>query len=134
MRIYFENYNYPNDQIEPYLDKGILYPEENGTKLRTDRIGYIFVSKEKYSGPVFILPKSFLININGKDTVLGLRDVFPDDVIDTDDESNPLELAGKGSFLPELALWLYRALNRFRNEHEGTPISQKAELDSQLPE
>lgn len=134
MRIYFENHKYNSDQIKPYLTPYLLYNDIPNHKSHTDYVGYIFVSNGEYSGPVFILPKSFLISIDGKDTVLGMKGIYPEDVINCDDEENPLELAGKGSFLPELGLWLYRALNRFRNEHEGSPISALAELDSQLPE
>jgi len=134
MRIYFENHKYNTDQIKPYLTPYLLHNDIPNHKSHTDYIGYIFVSNEDYSGPIFILPKSFLISIDGKDTVLGMKGIYPEDVINCDDEENPLELVGKGSFLPELGLWLYRALNRFRNEHEGSPISVLAELDSQLPE
>lgn len=134
MRIYFENHKYNSDQIKPYLTPYLLYNDIPNHKSHTDYVGYIFVSNGEYSGPVFILPKSFLISIDGKDTVLGMKGIYPEDVINCDDEENPLEIAGKGSFLPELGIWLYRALNRFRNEHEGSPISALAELDSQLPE
>lgn len=136
MRIYFENYAYRSDLIEPYLGQmKILYPgSDRGTRY-TDRIGYIFISTEKYSGPIFILPKSFLIK-ESKDrlNVLGMQGIYPENVIDTEDPDNPLELDNNGSFLPELGLWLFRALDRFRLEHEGESKGEEAELDSQLPE
>lgn len=134
MRIYFEKYQYKTDQIEKILGQGLVHHDFDKGTWETDRIGYIFVNTEKYSGPVFILPKSFLINEGSRLNVLGMNGIYPEDVMDTDDEHNPLEIEGKGSFLPELGLWLYRALNRFREEHEGTPISQRALLDSQLPD
>ena len=134
MRIYFEGYPYDRDLIVPYLEAYACQAGSSTTKYKTERIGYIFVNVPKYSGPVFILPKSFLLGEEGNERVLGWESVKPEDVIDTDDERNPLELSGEGSFLPELGLWLYRALNRFRSEHEGTPISQQANLESQLPE
>ena len=134
MRIYFENYPYESDQIKPYLESLVSQDESSTSKYKTEHIGYIFVNVDKYSGPVFILPKLFLIKKNGIHTVLGWEGILPEDVIDTDDENNPLELSTRGTFLPELSLWLYRAINRFRTEHEGTTISRQAELDSQLPE
>lgn len=134
MRIYFEKYPYKTDQIEKILGQALVHHDFDKGTWETDRIGYIFVNTEKYSGPVFILPKSFLINEGSRLNVLGMNGIYPEDVMDTDDEHNPLEIEGKGSFLPELGLWLYRALNRFREEHEGTPISQRALLDSQLPD
>ena len=132
MRIYFEKYPYKTDQIEKILGQSLVQHDFNKGTWETDRIGYIFVNTEMYSGPVFILPKSFLIDEGSRLNVLGMNGIYPENVMDTDDESNPLEIEGKGSFLPELGLWLYRALNRFREEHEGTPISQRALMDSQL--
>ena len=133
MRIYFENYEYDAEKIKDYLPEDILY-SGSGNKRWTDRIGYLFVSVKGEPYPVFILPKSFLISKNGKEYVFGKDNALPEDVIDTDDPGNPLELEGKGFLLPSLGLWLYRALDRFRNEHEDTPLGQTAKLDSQLPE
>lgn len=133
MRIYFENHEYMDGKIRDFLPENILYPGSEG-KSYTDRIGYLFVSVSGNSYPVFILPKSFLIDKGGTEYVLGIDNVLPEDVIDTDEPENPLELDGKGFLLPSLGLWLYRALDRFRNEHEGTPIGETAKLDSQLPE
>ena len=134
MRIYFENHKYASDKIQPYLPKHMLYNDDSKHIAWTDYIGYLFVSNDVYSGPIFILPKSFLISQDGVDTVLGIKNIYPVDVIDCNDEENPLEIAGKGSFLPELSLWLYRALNRFRIENQSSPISIQAMLDAQLPE
>jgi hypothetical protein len=133
MRIYFENQKYEARKIKGYLPDDILFSDSDG-KFHTDRIGYLFVSVGGESIPVFILPKSFLISRGGKDLVLGIDDALPDDVIDPDETGNPLETDGKGFLLPSLGLWLYRALDRFRNEHEDSPIGQMAKLDSQLPE
>lgn len=138
MRIYFENYPYPSSEVKPYLGAmRILQDDEDITsdKQQIGRIGYLFVSNSDYKEPIFILPKSFLIkDDDGRHTVLGIPDVHPEDVIDTDNENNPLEVLGKETLLPELGLWLYRALNRFRNENQGTPIGLEAELDAMLPE
>lgn len=134
MRIYFENHKYDSDEIRPYLPTHMLYNDDSKHLSWTDYIGYLFVSNDIYSGPIFILPKSFLISKDGVDTVLGMKDIYPVDVIDCNDEENPLEIAGKGSFLPELSLWLYRALNRFRIENQSSPISIQAILEAQLPE
>lgn len=133
MRIYFENYEYEAGKIKDYLPENILYPGSEG-KLYSDRIGYLFVSIKGEACPVFILPKSFLIASGKKKYVLGIDKALPEDVIDTAGQDNPLEFDNKGSILPSLALWLYRALDRFRNEHEGTSIGEAAQLDSQQPE
>lgn len=134
MHIYFEKYPYRTDRILSDLGEHYVHSDTVKGTYTTDRIGYLFVNTTGYSGPVFILPKSFLISEGDDLNVLGENGVRPEDVIYTDAPDNPFEIEGKGSFLPELGLWLYRALNRFREEHEGTPISQRALLDSQLPE
>ncbi len=135
MRIYFEDYPYNTAQIEPYLNGPIkLYKDEVKDECYTDRIGYLFVSNDTYSGPIFILPKSFLIEEGDDYNVLGKAGVYPKDVIDTDNPENPFEISGESTFLPELGLWLFRSLNRFRLEHEGTVNGEQAALDPQLPE
>lgn len=136
MLIYFENQPYPADQILPYLDGlGILKYNVDKTKYWTESIGYIFINNEDESYPVFILPKAFLIEeTKDRMNVLGMKGIYPEDVIDTDSEDNPLEISGKGSFLPELGIWLFRALNRFRLENADTNIGKEANLDAQMPE
>lgn len=134
MYIFFELHEYSKALLDSILGEGRVYFGKTEGMGWTDRIGYLFVTIEGYSGPVFILPKSFLIGPEEHQTVLGIEDVLPEDVIDTLSPNNPLDVKGMGAFLPELSLWLYRALDRFRTEHEGTPISQYAELDSQLPD
>lgn len=139
MLIFFENHKYNSDQIKPYLTPSLLYNDIPNHKSHTDQIGYIFITNENYSGPVFILPKSFLISIDGKDTVLGMKGIYPEDVINCDNEENPLEIAGKGSFLPELGLWLYRASTASATNtkapqsaewQNSTPNSQKTEPET----
>lgn len=87
MRIYFERYYYDSAQIVPYLgEKHTLFEGNDPSKRSFDRVGYIFVSTKEYSGPVFILPKSFLIEEKSKRlNVLGMKGIYPEDVIDTDD-------------------------------------------------
>lgn len=141
MRIYFEDYSYEASLIEPYLgDMNLLEYGTGMTSFKVRRIGYLFVSTEKYSGPVFILPKSFLVDDGSRLNVLGMEGIFPEDVVETDlDEDpdapvNPLLIVGKETLLPELSLWLYRALRRFLDENSGTGICAEAKLDAQLPE
>lgn len=135
MHIYFENEKYDASLIEPYLGKDITLCDEGNNLRSTNRVGYIFVSNGPYTGPVFILPKNFLVQEKyGRKNVLGMTGIYPQDVTDTDNPDNPLEVDGKGTFLPELGLWLYRSLNRFRSENIDNNIGQDADLDAQLPE
>jgi len=141
MLIFFEDYSYPEELISKYLtDKdaksGYAIPvkhEEDGWRIQ--HIGYLFVSNEKYKGPVFILPKLFLSKVDGKDTLLGRQGIFPENIYDTDKDENPLTVQGYEYFLPELSLWLFRAIARYRDE-AGKDKDQEAQhnLDYVTPD
>ena len=125
MLIYFEGHEYAQDLIVPYFkDKEtgksivpILYGDEGRY---VEHIGYLFITSEKYSGPVFLLPKTFLqkdtSDPDGKETLLGMPGVIPEGIIDTEDEDNILSVQGQETFLPELSLWLFRAMTRYRED------------------
>lgn len=119
MLIYFENHPYPEDKIKPYLAGSIpVINEDGGYKCKY--IGYLFVSNSQYTGPVFLLPKSFLQSEDGidgaPDTLLGYHGMYPKDIFNTEKEDNPLVLNELETFLPELSLWLYRAMVRYLDE------------------
>ena len=134
MLVYFEGHRYPKDLVVPYFtDRDFNEPvvpymhDKNGYYL--EYIGYIFVTSEKYSGPVFILPKLFLaVDVSDpekRETLLGESGLLPELIFDTDKDDNVLTLSGRETFLPELSLWLFRAMVRFRedckkeNDHEN---------------
>ena len=125
MLVYFEGHRYPKDLVVPYFtDRDFNEPvvpymhDQKGYYL--EYIGYIFVTSEKYSGPVFILPKSFLaVDVSDpekRETLLGESGLFPEQIFDTDKDDNVLTLSGRETFLPELSLWLFRAMVRFRED------------------
>ena len=125
MRIYFEGYQYPQDAIVPCLtDKetgDLIVPVKYGDKGRyVEHIGYLFVTGKDYSGPLFLLPKSFLqidqSDPEGKLTLLGMPGIAPEGIIDTEDPDNILTAQGRETFLPELSLWLFRAMTRYRED------------------
>lgn len=101
-----------NEPVVPYMH------DRNGYYL--EYIGYIFATSEKYSGPVFILPKSFLAvdetDPDKRETLLGEPGLLPELIFDTDKDDNVLALSGRETFLPELSLWLFRAMVRFRED------------------
>ena len=125
MLIFFEDYQYPEESIVPYFKEKdsddfvipVLYGEDGRY---VQYIGYLFLTSEKYSGPVFILPKLFLqkdpSDPAGKKTLLGMSGVYPEGIIDTDSSENILAGRGKEYFLPELSLWLFRAMSRYRED------------------
>ena len=125
MLVYFEGHRYPKDLVVPYFtDRDFNEPvvpymhDKNGYYL--EYIGYIFVTSEKYSGPVFILPKLFLaVDVSDpekRETLLGESGLLPELIFDTDKDDNVLTLSGRETFLPELSLWLFRAMVRFRED------------------
>ncbi|MBQ6578616.1 MAG: hypothetical protein IJL91_12890, partial [Bacteroidales bacterium] len=125
MRIYFEGYQYPQDAIVPCLtDKetgDLIVPVKYGDKGRyVEHIGYLFVTGKDYGGPIFLLPKSFLqidqSDPEGKLTLLGMPGIAPEGIIDTEDPDNILTAKGRETFLPELSLWLFRAMTRYRED------------------
>lgn len=119
MLVYFENHPYPENKIKPYLDGAIPVVNEDGG-YKCKYIGYLFVSNKKYTGPVFLLPKPFLQKEknrpNGEMTLLGYQGLYPKDIFNTEDENNPLVSNDMETFLPELSLWLYRAMSRYLEE------------------
>ena len=125
MLVYFEGHRYPQELVVPYFtDRDFNEPvvpymhDRNGYYL--EYIGYIFATSEKYSGPVFILPKSFLAvdetDPDKRETLLGEPGLLPELIFDTDKDDNVLALSGRETFLPELSLWLFRAMVRFRED------------------
>lgn len=135
MRIYFEHYTYPEELIEPFLKDVVpVLPDRGGYYV--EHIGYLFVSNEAYSGPIFVLPQSFLLkDEDGKKTLLGMHEIYPDKVIDTDRPDNPLAISGYDTFLPELSLWLFRAMCRYREDSiEKDSTDDLLNLDYIAPE
>lgn len=125
MLIFFEGYQYPKETIDPYFkekgsDKYVIsvFHEDRGWSIK--HIGYLFITSEKYSGPIFLLPKLFLqkdkSDSSGKLTLLGMPGIVPEGIYNTDDEENILSAQGKECFLPELSLWLFRAMSRYRED------------------
>lgn len=144
MRIYFEGYQYPEESIVPYLkDKEanhFVVPVLRGDKGRyVESIGYLFVASQIYSGPIFLLPKSFLqkdaSDPDGKLTLLGMPGIVPEGIIDTEDEENILTAQGQETFLPELSLWLFRAMSRYVEDcKKENDLDSLNDLDYRTPD
>lgn len=122
MLVFFEDHQYPQALISKYFteeeSKSYYLEFQHGNKGRwAQRIGYLFVSGKHYSGPVFFLPKTFLqkdaSDPNGNDVLLGMPGIVPEGIVDTEDEDNILTAQGRETFLPELSLWLFRAMSRY---------------------
>lgn len=125
MLVYFEEYRYPKDLVVPYFtdrdtDEPILAYQQDKKGWFFKYIGYVFVTSKKYSGPVFFLPKLFLAvdtsDPERHETLLGKEGLRPELIFDTDKDDNVLALSGRETFLPELSLWIFRAMVRFRED------------------
>lgn len=128
MLVYFEAHSYPEELLLPYFKE--KKQEEGGRDSysiplkhepdgwQVNYIGYLFITGEKHSGPVFILPKTFLAPCkkDGKETLLGMPGLYPENIFNTESNDNILSLSGRDTFLPELSLWLFRAMMRFRED------------------
>lgn len=139
MKIFFENYRYPKDLMTKCFEgpgqEKILEPADRDGYTMTKSIGYLFVKNDRYDGPVFILPKTFLAeDINRKLTVFGLPGALPEKCIDVDSTENPLYSSRYDSFLPELGIWLYQALRRFYDRYKTTSIIDEAQLEYLAPQ
>ena len=138
MKIFFENYRYPKDLMTKCFEgpgqEKILEPADRDGYTMTKSIGYLFVKNDRYDGPVFILPKTFLAeDINRKLTVFGLPGALPEKCIDVDSTENPMYRSNYDSFLPELGIWLYQALRRFYDRYKTTSIIDEAQLEYLAP-
>ena len=87
MKIFFEEHMYRYPVVKPWLQDRYL------TFLKNDMVhipwvGYYFLQSEEGSDTIFILPKVFINIIDGVEKAFG--EFAPEDIIDTNDENNPL--------------------------------------------
>ena len=132
MLVFFEGYEYPPELIARYFTEAEqklhcfeFQIGKSGKGLCASRVGYFYVSCEKYSGPIFFLPKLFLqedkLNKDKQLTLLGRKEIYPETIVDTDSDEDPLKLQGYDTFLPELSLWLFRAMSRYIEDCKKDP-------------
>ncbi len=144
MLVYFEGYNYPDKAVfDAIVDKEtsrhIVPVLKGNTGWYVEHIGYLFVAAEEESLPVFLLPKTFLRKDNstpdGGLTLLGMPGIKPELIYNTESDKNVLSLRGDETFLPELSLWLFRAMTRYREDcaKEKIPRSED-DLDYRAPD
>lgn len=127
MRIFFEDYIYPADKVEPYIDKAYL------SYLRNDRVsipcvGYYYSSMA--DDTVFILPKVFINIVKGEDGDLELAfgRFNPVDIINASDNDNPLVKSEYFNQVFNLSTWIYRAIVRFKERNPESQIATKEEM------
>ena len=144
MLVFFEGYLYPDKSVfDKILDlktgKHIVPVVREGKGWKIEHIGYLFVALAEESVPVFLLPKTFLqLDSSNPDegfTLLGMPGVKPEGIFDTEGADNILNNRGQETFLPELSLWLFRAMSRYREDCIKEKIElTKDELDYRTPD
>ena len=124
MRIYFEDYLYPPHLLEEYFGKMLEVCDD---KVKTRYVGYVY-NRDKYDGPIFILPKALLLKRGGKMTFLGIPEAVPEKIIDLESPANPLygsEIIGE---ISGFSIWVHQVIRRFYDENKRSNIIKEAEL------
>ena len=124
MRIYFEDYLYSPALLEDYF-KGMR--EVCDDKVRTRYVGYIY-NKDKYDGPIFILPKALLLKRGGKLTFLGIKNAVPEKIIDLESPENPLYGSDIIGEISGFSIWVHQVIQRFYDENKRSSIIKEADL------
>ena len=124
MRIYFEDYLYSPYLLEDYF-KGMR--EVCDDKVRTRFVGYIY-NRDKYDGPIFILPKALLLKRGGKLTFLGIQNAVPEKIIDLESPENPLYGTDIIGEISGFSIWVHQVIRRFYDENKRSSIIKEADL------
>lgn len=117
MILLFEEYHYPQDVLEEALEGYThLLTMLSNNKAKVQCVGY-FYSVEK-GDSVFILPKVFIKEKDGKPTAFGSYN--PEKVIYINENSEVEEVKrlakhGDRAVVFELSVWIYRAISQFVN-------------------
>ena len=124
MRIYFEDYLYPPHLLEEYFGKMLEVCDD---KVKTRYVGYVS-NRDKYDGPIFILPKALLLKRGGKMTLLGIPEAVPEKIIDLESPANPLYGSDIIREISGFSIWVHQVIRRFYDENKRSNIIKEAEL------
>jgi hypothetical protein len=96
-------------------------------KVTIPYVGYYYSKKAEDS--VFILPKVFInINENKEEKAFGL--FYPEEIIDTKNEDNPLLKSEYYDEVFNLSTWIYRAIARYQERHNPENITESVEVQN----
>lgn len=126
MKIFFEEYVYEWDVVKEFLhDHYVMYLKDG--KVTIPYVGYYYSKKAEDS--VFILPKVFInINENKEEKAFGL--FYPEEIIDTKNEDNPLLKSEYYDEVFNLSTWIYRAIARYQERHNPENITESVEVQN----
>ena len=131
MKLFFEEYRYKKEILDQYL--GGHYYQVDKDKAFTNYVGYFFYNDSKHpdkSDSVFILPKVF-VNYDDKNNVKAFDKYNPEDIIDFENfkeqEENNSD-KGLKQLVYELSVWLFRAINIYKEDNRVTRIIEDAQM------
>ena len=126
MKIFFEEYVYKWDVVKEFLhDHYVMYLKDG--KVTIPYVGYYYSKKAEDS--VFILPKVFInVNKNKEEKAFGL--FYPEEIIDTKNEDNPLLKSEYYDEVFNLSTWIYRAIARYQERHNPENITESVEVQN----
>ncbi len=126
MKIFFEEYVYRWDVVKEFLhDHYVMYLKDG--RVTIPYVGYYYSSDAEDS--VFILPKVFInIDENKEEKAFGI--FKPEDIIDTNDENNPLLKSQYFNEVFNLSTWIYRAIARYQERHSPENITESVEVQN----
>ncbi len=126
MKIFFEEYVYKWDVVKEFLhDHYVMYLKDG--KVTIPYVGYYYSKKAEDS--VFILPKVFInINENKEEKAFGL--FYPEEIIDTKNEDNPLLKSEYYDEVFNLSTWIYRAIARYQERHNPENITESVDVQN----
>jgi len=126
MKIFFEEYVYKWDVVKEFLhDHYVMYLKDG--KVTIPYVGYYYSKKAEDS--VFILPKVFInINENKEEKAFGV--FYPEEIIDTKNEDNPLLKSEYYDEVFNLSTWIYRAIARYQERHNPENITESVEVQN----
>lgn len=126
MKIFFEEYVYRWDVVKEFLhDHYVMYLKDG--RVTIPYVGYYYSSDAEDS--VFILPKVFInIDENKEEKAFGI--FRPEDIIDTNDENNPLLMSQYYNEVFNLSTWIYRAIARYQERHSPENITESVEVQN----
>lgn len=130
MKILFEEYTYDYPYIRDIGLCPYFFVSEDGTEVRIPYVGYYFSQEIKDS--IFILPKVFLFEGEGnpdkKEIAFGKY--RPEEIINLEDDNNPLKKDGFDRIVFGLSVWLYQALARYQFRHPYNDIISDAKIQN----
>ena len=124
MKIFFEEYQYEREVVSNYIHERYFVPLKRSEKVKIPYVGYYHNSE--CGDSVFVLPKVF-INVkkeDGKDVEKAFGVFNPEEIVDTQDEKNPILGTPYFDDVYNLSTWIYRAISRYmeRNDENITEL------------